>query len=249
MAKGIISIFAGFIFLFLIWIGLCLFIPHDFFPTPFMVYELFIDIWKTQISNMFVTILEAAIGLIIASIISYCIVVIIGLYPSGAPVIYPFITIVKASPAIAFVPLFMIMVGSGILCKMLVAVIIAFFPLIIGGIDGLKQVPQRFSVMAKSYGASRYTEFKNIKYKYATIGFFTGLKTAAPLSVVGAIVGEYVAGGRPTGLGHFLMAQGAMGHMTEVFVGTVFASIIGIMFFGFACLLSSIFNMRAHVDK
>ena len=180
---------------------------------------------------MSVTTIEAALGLGLAIMVSSIIVIIVGLFPSTETFIYPFITMVKASPAVAFVPLFMVLVGSGIQCKILISAMISFFPLIVSGIDGLHHVPERFLLMAKGFGTSRYREFRNIKFRYATMGILTGLKTAAPLSVVGAIVGEYVAGGHPSGIGHFIMTQYAMAAMVEVFAGAILASILGIPFF------------------
>lgn len=249
MIKSIISILGGLIIIFVIWFIFCQFIPNFILPTPFEVFETLSNSWEIHIKNVSITATEAAFGLILASSISCIVVVIISIFPSTESITYPFITMLKASPAVAFVPLFMVLVGSGIYCKMLVSAMIAFFPLIVGGIDGLRHVPQRFLLMAKGYGTPRCREFLNIKYRYVATGFLTGFKTAAPLSVVGAIVGEYVAGGHPSGIGHFIMAQSAMFAMREVFAGVVMATILGIIFFSVAYYFSYCFSVRSHVDK
>lgn len=249
MAKNGVSLLGGIILLLAAWQLICLSIPPTFMPTPLSVLNSLIDNWDLHAKNMSTTAIEAFFGILIASLISCIVIIFIGLYPSAEPFIYPCITMLKASPAIAFVPVFMVLVGSGISCKILVSAMISFFPLIVGGIDGLQHTPQRLILTAKTYGASRRSEFLNIKLIYATTGFLTGLKTAAPLSVVGAIVGEYVAGGLPSGIGHFIMSQTAMSAMIEVFAATIVAATLGIFYFGLAYLLSFLFSVRAHVDK
>lgn len=250
MVKSTISILLGLAIIFMVWLALYVFVSDDeLLPSPIAVYESLMKDWGVHAKNTSITAIEAATGLLLASVMSYIVVIIVGFFPATENIFYPFITMLKASPAIAFVPLFMVLVGSGMCCKMLVSALIAFFPLIVGGIDGLRHVPQRFLLMAKGYGTSRYSEFINIKSKYVTTGFLTGLKTSAPLSVVGAIVGEYVAGGHPSGLGHFIMAQSVSFHMDEVLAGAACATFLGIAFFSIVLCFSSYFSRRSHVDK
>lgn len=249
MARCLIFSLIGVALLFGVWFVLCLFLSDAILPTPMDVAMSLMHGWRIHLHNVSTTSIEAALGLLIASVASAVIVAVIGCFPSMEPVIYPPITMLKASPAIVFVPLFMVLVGSGMSCKILVSAMISFFPLVVGGIDGLRHVPQKFLMMTKGYGASRLGEFWHVKSRYAAAGFLTGLKTAAPLSIVGAIVGEYVAGGHPSGLGHFIMVQSAMFAMDNVFAGAVMATLLGIGFFAMSYLLSHVFLRHSHVDK
>lgn len=188
--------------------------------------------------------LQAWVGLLIAGVICWALVVIIGAYEIMEPLSYPYLVMLKASPAVAYVPLFMTFVGSGPWCKILVASMISFFPLAVGGLDGLHATPDRLKLLAEGFGASRWQTFATVRAGYALNGFLSGLKTSAPLAVVGSIVGEYVAGGRPTGLGSYIMRNVASDLMANVFAGVVMATLLGLLFFGIAYVLWG-FGLRA----
>ena len=190
---------------------------------------------------------QAAGGILLAALIAGGIIVCIGLFPSAEAMFYPYIVMLKASPAIAFAPVFVALVGIGPFCKVLVSAMISFFPLVIGGIDGLKTTPEKLLNMANGYGSGRWPLLRAVKWGYAWSGFLSGLKTAAPLSVVGAIVGEFVAGGSPTGLGTFIMVSNTAGLSVQVFAAAVVSTTLGVVFFSIAALLKEWADRRLHL--
>jgi NitT/TauT family transport system permease protein len=199
--------------------------------------------------NTLVTALEALLGLFVAVILSAGILISVGLFPRSEAFFYPYTLMIKATPAVAFAPVFVVLVGTGIWCKVLVSAMIAFFPLVISGIDGFAAAPDRLTLMARGYGASRAQRLIRITAPYSIFGFFTGLKTAAPLAIVGAIVGEYVAGGSPAGLGTLIMSAHGSNNVTGVFSCAVLATILGLAFFGSAHLGWQLMDARLHVRK
>lgn len=193
--------------------------------------------------------LQALIGLFFAAVGSCILITFVGVFRKTEPVAYPYLVMLKASPAVAYVPLFMVFVGTGPACKILVAAMISFFPMVVGGLDGLHATPSRLQLVAEGYGASRWRRFSGLYIGYALAGFLSGLKTSAPLAVVGSIVGEYVAGGRPTGLGSYIMRNTASDLMVSVFAGVLMATILGLMFFGCAYILWYFGNRRLHLAR
>lgn len=181
--------------------------------------------------------LQAFAGLLFAGVVCWTLIILVGMYSIIEPLSYPYLVMLKASPAVAYVPLFMAFVGSGPWCKILVASMISFFPMVVGGLDGLHATPDRLKLIAESYGAAPWPRFSGIRLGYAVNGFLSGLKTSAPLAVVGSIVGEYVAGGRPTGLGSYIMRNVASDLMVNVFAGVLMATLLGLLFFGLAYLV------------
>ena len=249
MRQSVLPLFFGIVTLFLVWAGISKCVPEMAFPGPKAVCSALMDSVDIHAPNAVVTALEAGGGLIIAAFGSAVIVMIIGLFPRAEAFFYPAVTLLKASPVVAFVPVFIVLVGFGAACKVLVSALIAFFPLVIGGVDGLRKTPERLLIMAEGYGVTRFDRFRYVTQRYAWLGFLSGLKTAAPLSVVGAIVGEYVAGGLPYGLGQFIMSQTTRTNMTQVFAAALVASVIGMLFFLIAFIVCWGVESRSHVDK
>jgi ABC-type nitrate/sulfonate/bicarbonate transport system permease component len=196
---------------------------------------------KTQTS------LEAAAGLIISVLISIIFIILIGAFPRFESIIYPFVIFIKSTPAVAFVPIFIIIIGIGVFTKIAISALICFFPLIIGGIDGMKRTPEKFLILAESYGSKKLDTFLNFKIGYTLEGFCSGLKTAAPLSVIGAIVGEYVTGGNQSGLGAFIITNSIQSVKVNLYAGAVLSTLLGVVFFLVSNFIYSLYDKTLHI--
>lgn len=223
----------------------------DTIPGPRSVLSVISENSLFFLNEGLVSSLHAGIGLGLAILIAMTIVTTIGCVPETERFFYPYIIVIQATPAVAFVPIYVSLVGYGIWAKILTAAMIAFVPIVIGGIDGMRKCPDRLESLGASYGAGRLATFLNIRLPYAICGGTTGVKTAAPLAVVGALVGEYVAGGRPTGLGTYILRSYAEFFPTQVFAGVVASGTIGLLFFAGAYLVSEgvfrLFRVREYV--
>lgn len=234
----------GLIIIIVIWLLSSLIVGDELIlPSPLSVMKSFKSDLIRLLSNGINTAIEAFFGLLISITAAGIIIAIVGIERRSEKVIYPHIVMLKATPAVAYAPIIIILTGSiGIFPKILIASMISFFPIIIGGIDGLKSTPDKLALTADSYGASDIKRFRHINLGYTIYGFFSGLKTAAPLSVVGAIVGEYIIGGTPSGLGTFIISNYLSTNMKGVFSGALFATAIGLMFFGITYSISEFIN-------
>lgn len=237
MRRVVLAWTMGVVLIFVVWWLASAALHSGALPGPAIALRSFLETWDQQVALSAQTAREALGGLLLAIAGSALIVACVGLWPSAEAFFYPYTTMLKASPAVAFVPVFVVIGGSGTMCKVLVSAMIAFFPLVVSGIDGIRGTPDRYRAVSHTWGASRIRALLLVLGPCGFAGFLNGLKTAAPLAVVGAIVGEYVAGGVPPGIGTFIMTHYVQNQLPQVFAGVISATLVGMIYFGMAHFL------------
>ncbi|MEH6764595.1 MAG: ABC transporter permease subunit [Aequorivita antarctica] len=248
MRKDLAYWFIGIITLILFWQILTYFFTPYEVAEPLVVFKSIYTNYSLHIENLYQTTFEAFMGIILSCFVGFIIIFFIALFPSFEKIIYPFIVFIKSTPAVAFVPI-LILLFSKPLPNIFVSSLISFFPLVIGGLDGMKRTPEKFITLSKSYYGSNIETFLNFKFGYSLEGFLTGLKIAAPLSVVGAIVGEYLTGGGSTGLGVFIATNNIKRVPVNLYAGVVLSSLLGITFFLLSNLIYNVYDKRLHIRK
>lgn len=249
MGKEFLNWTIGFFVVILLWqLSSYLFNP-SYLPSPTVVFKSIYINKDIHLVNVYQTALEAASGLIISALASIFFILLIGAFPKFESIIYPFVILIKSTPAVAFVPIFILIIGTGVLTKIFISALICFFPLIIGGIDGMKRTPDKFLMLAESYGSKKTAAFLTVKIGYAIEGFCSGLKTAAPLSVIGAIVGEYVTGSNQAGLGAFIITNSVKSVKINLYAGAVLSSLLGVIFFSVSNLIYKIYDTKLHIRE
>lgn len=143
--------------------------------------------------------------------------------------LYPILVASQAVPKVAIAPLLIVWFGFGTLPKVIVAFLIAFFPIVIDTVVGLRSVQPEMLHLARSMGASGWQTFRKIRLPKALPSIFAGLKVAITLAVVGAIVGEFVAADR--GLGYMLMIASGEMNSRMLFAAIIVLTLIGVAFF------------------
>ncbi len=139
--------------------------------------------------------------------------------------VYPFVVAVQSMPKVALAPVLIVWFGFGLSSKIVMVALICFFPVFINTIVGIRQTPLALVNMMKSFSGSRLQVFLHVKVKSALGHIFAGLQIAVVLSLIGAVVGEFVASSR--GLGYLIqVAQG------NVDLATMFAALIGLASIG-----------------
>lgn len=222
----------------------------DKIPSIYAVANsIFVNFEEIHLVNLLETAKVASLGILIAMLVSFIIIFFVGIFNSFEQIISPVIILLKASPAIAFVPVLMLFFGTGLGSKVTVSFMICFFPIVIGGIDGLKRVPKRLNYFSRSYTKSKIKLLFYIAYGYILESMLSGLKTAAPLSVVGAIVAEYVIGGQVPGLGGFIISNTQSYAVISRYVGIVLASFLGIVFYLVAYFIHLYYKKELHIEK
>lgn len=158
-------------------------------------------------------------GLLISVVLGLFLAVIMDLSETAERALYPVIIASQTIPTTAIAPLFVLWFGYGIWSKILVTILITFFPITITVYDGFKSTKREMEELLLSFGASKKDIFLKLKLPAALPSFFSAIKMAIPLSIIGAAIGEWL--GAQKGLGYFSRRM-----MTQLDGSGVFAPIV-----------------------
>jgi NitT/TauT family transport system permease protein len=182
-------------------------LPSFLLPSPADVWLSFLGKLRdgTLFLHIGVTLAEVlgglALGLAVATLLGYA----LAKSPAVEKLLSPYIVASQAIPVVAIAPLLMIWFGPGILSKILICALIVFFPVLVNTVVGLRSVPDDLRDLMRSLQASRAQTLRLLEIPAALPVLFGGLRIGATLSVIGAVVGEYIGADR--GLG-FLVRLG-----------------------------------------
>jgi NitT/TauT family transport system permease protein len=187
------------------------------------------------LDNTWITVKEIVLGFLLAALAGIGLGVLVGETAFGRIVLMPFLVGVNAAPKVAFAPIFVAWFGFGIGSKVAMGAFIAFFPLLIDTAAGLAITNADQLKLFRSVRATRRQTFVKLKLPSALPFVFAGLKTAAVLAVVGAIVGEFLGGG--TGLGAQIRISSSRFAMDRVFGYVVVLSVMAYFLFAVVTLV------------
>lgn len=173
-----------------------------------------------------VTFYEAILGLLIGSLGGVVLGTLVSQFPFFERTLFPWIVAFQSLPKIALAPLFVLWFGFGLSSKVVMVIVITFFPLLINSIAGFKSVDIEQIDLLRSYSASAWQIFKMVKLPNALPYIFAGLDMAVILSVLGAIVGEFV--GAQSGLGSLIMQMNVSMDVRGVFSVLVILACMGL---------------------
>ena len=179
--------------------------PPVLVPGPAATVEAFFDGRATLWENTPITIAEIVLGFLVGSVLGIGLGIAIAQSRWAEVILTPYLVVSQAVPKVALAPILIIVLGYGLASKVAVAALIAFFPLLENTIAGLRRVDPDSLRLLQSLGATRWQIFTKLRVFTALPLIFAGLRIAAVLATVGAIVGEFVAGNR--GLGALLVTS------------------------------------------
>jgi NitT/TauT family transport system permease protein len=179
--------------------------------------------------HLWVTLSEILLGFSGGSVLGIGLGSLVALAPLAQRVLNPYIIASQAMPKLALAPLFVIWCGFGIAPKALIAALIAFFPLFENTLTGLSAIDTETLDLFRMLGASRWQVFSKLLLPNAVPYLFAGLRVAIVLSVVGAVVGEYI--GANKGLGALIMASQGMMDTTLMFAVFIMLTLVGIVLY------------------
>lgn len=179
--------------------------------------------------NTWVTTWETVIGFIIATVVGIFVAVMMIYSSSFEKTVYPLILFAQVIPKIAIAPLFIVWLGFGPSPKILVAVLMAFFPIVISGLAGLRSVDPEILELTSTMGASKFRTFMKVRFPASLPQLMSGLKVAATLAVTGAVVGEFV--GANEGLGYVILQANGSLDTAMLFAALIIMSLLGIILF------------------
>jgi len=144
--------------------------------------------------------------------------------------IMPVLVLFNTLPKVALAPLFVIWLGYGVWPNIVIGTTIAFFPMVVNTAVGLATAEPEMLDLVRTLRASRWQVFQKIRFPNAVPYIFTGLKLNATMSVIGAIVGEFVASER--GLGALIIAGGVTLETPSIFASLILISALGLVLYG-----------------
>src|SRR5208282_4949203 len=121
---------------------------------------------------------------------------LITLSPLARAALYPLLVLSQSIPKVALAPILVVVLGTNILPKIMIAFLVAFFPLVIATATGLSATPRELIDLGRSLQATKLKELVRIRLPFAIPFIFSGLKMVITFSVIGAVVGEFVAADR-----------------------------------------------------
>lgn len=198
-------------------------------PSPRLVAQVIAAHYDVLLRHTVVTSYETVLGFLLSVVIGVPLAVAVVSWRRFEHSIYPLLVASQTIPKVAIAPLFIVWLGFGFLPKIIIAFLVAFFPVVISTVVGLKSTPVEMIYLGQIVGLSWWQMFVKISFPRALPEIFAGLKVAMTLAVVGAIVGEFV--GASEGLGYLLMFATAQMQTALVFAALVFLVGIGVMFF------------------
>jgi NitT/TauT family transport system permease protein len=205
------------------------YMPNYLLPTPPQVLDALRANWSQLMKHSGITLYETVLGFVLATLIGLVTAVLIAYSRTMDKALYPIVLIAQVIPKIAIAPLLVVWFGTDLRPKVILAVLIAFFPVVISGVAGLRSTDPELLDLSATMGASRWQTFRKIRFPNALPHLMAGLKVAVTLAVVGAVVGEFV--GASEGLGYVLLLANGNLDAPLLFADLILMSIIGIVLF------------------
>ena len=223
--------FIGILVFLVIWeiLVIVLNIKPYLLPRPTTVLQTIIERWSTLLEHGWVTAYEMLVGYFVAIAVGVPLAIFITASPTFDRFITPILLFAQTVPKIAIAPLFLIWFGFGMAPKVWVAFLISFFPIVIDTAVGLRSISTDMIDLARSMGATRTQIFTRFRLPTSLPYLFSGLKVAATLAVVGAVVGEFV--GADKGLGYLLLVANSNLQTALLFATIVFLTFQGLILF------------------
>ena len=201
-------------------------IPAYLLPGPGAVFARLVTDAGLLWTHSQVTLIEILLGFGLTIVIAIPLGLVIALSPLAKQLVYPPIMLMQLVPKIAVAPLFLIWLGFGIESKVLLTVLMTFFPLLLASISGFQILDDRYLYLTRSMGATWWQTFRYLRFPAALPVIFSGIKTSATIAATAAIVAEFV--GANKGLGYVLLRGTSTMDIELVFAVLVVLTLVGI---------------------
>ena len=195
--------------------------------------------WRYHfLGHVWVTLYETLGGFALSILVGVPLAVLIVYSPALKSALYPLIVLTQSVPKIAIAPVLLLVIGHGEIPKVIVAFLVAFFPVVVDTATGLAATPPELLDLSRTYRASAFKTFLKVRLPMALPFFFAGAKVAITLSVIGAVVGEFVGSDR--GLGYVILSATSYWKTELAFSSMILLSLMAIVLFGAVALVERI---------
>jgi NitT/TauT family transport system permease protein len=174
-----------------------------------------------------ITAFEVLVGFALGAALGMLIGFVLGTSPTTELVFSPYILALQIAPKVAFAPLFVMWFGFTLSPRILVAVLIVFFPIMVNVLSAMRSIDPAMINLARSFKATRMQIFRKIEFPAALPPLFAGLRIGSTLAVIGVVVGEFAGGNQ--GVGVVLNTAAGAGNTPLVFGCILLLTLIGIL--------------------
>ena len=240
------------VFLLLLWQGIHLALSEDYrflLPTPGAVVSALFDHAGPLGRAALNTTYGALLGFGLAIAVSIVCAVLLSLSPLIRASLYPFLMILQMTPVIVVAPILVLWVGAGLKSVIVITFLICFFPLVVNTTQGLISTDRNLVELFQMWRASKLQQLVLLRAPSALPYFFTGLRIAATLAPIGALVGDYTAGssaGDGGGLGFQAIIYSSQAKYPALFATAAITCVLGFLFVAVVIFLSWLTLRRWH---
>ena len=203
------------------------------------------------LSGTFTTALSSLIGFGSSVVVGIAVAILLSAFPWIRRAVYPYTLFFQTVPIVAIAPMLVIWCGPGLASVSISAFIVSVFPVIANTLAGLLGTDPAILDLFELYGASPIDRLLKLRLPYALPSIITGLRMAAGLAVIGAVVGEFLVGvfGEGEGLGVKIMNAKKNGHIDMVFAEVLLASLLGLALFAAVNAFGYLMLRRWHASE
>jgi len=232
------------------WIITALHVPAYLVPPPTDIYDAARDQSSSLLQAAWTTGQAALLGFGLAMALGILAAILLSTSRLIERAFYPYTVFFQTVPIVAIAPLLVLWFGAGLKAVAISAFIVSVFPVIANTLAGLRSTDPALRDLFRLYGANPFATLLKLKLPSALPNIITGLRIAAGLAVIGAIVGEFVAGsmeGRE-GLGIKILAANRQGNTDQVFAAVLVAALLGLAMFAVINLFGWLMLRRWHAS-
>ena len=204
-------------------------LPEFVLPAPTAILAVLIAHQRDLGYAAYVTAREVLYGFLFSAVIGAAVALVTARFAAFGRALYPLVVLFQTVPKVALAPLFILWFGFDLAPKVVLIVVIAFFPVAINMMVGLQNVDPNLIALMRSVGASRNEILMRIQVPNSLPYLMAGLKVAVTLAVIGAIVGEFA--GAQAGLGYMIQFASTQMQTSLVFAALVEVSVLGLLFY------------------
>lgn len=205
-------------------------VPNYILPAPSAIIRAFFNVeFSRWMFHLWATLHVALLGFGLSILIAIPLSIAMVRSKLLSRTIYPVLIVIQSTPIVAVAPLIIVLLGTDDPSRVLITCLITFFPIIVSTTTGMMETPPEMIELSQSLRAPQYRETWQIRIPYAIPHIFSGLRISITLSIIGAVVAEFVAAEQ--GLGYFIQFSTSFFKIPQAFAGLIFLSLTSLLLF------------------
>lgn len=205
-------------------------VPSYVLPSPSGIVKAFFEVqFSRWMIHLWATLRVALMGFGLSIVIAIPLAITMVRSELLSRTIYPALIVIQSTPIVAVAPLIIVLLGTDDPSRVLITCLISFFPIVVASTTGMLETPPEMIELSKSLRAPRHRETWQIRIPYAIPHIFSGLRISITLSIIGAVVAEFVAAEQ--GLGYFIQFSTSFFKISQAFAGLILLSAVSLLLF------------------